>query len=141
MAQFHQRGFSTWLRHRLTMIGYTEDRSTALAVLRCAAYDAHPRLRLRLRDEQEKPLGAPPLKWAISGPFDAPLHAAAHFVQGLALHLAALPLVLIQLATPGLWRHGAPVPIQPPGHGEPGATAANTVTHEQQQFLVTGVAA
>ena len=52
MAQFHRRGFSTCLRHWLTTIGYAEDRSTAREVLRCAACDAH--LRLRLRDEQQQ---------------------------------------------------------------------------------------
>ena len=52
MAQFHRRGFSTWQRHWLTTIGYAKDRSTAREVLRCAACDAH--LRLRLRDEQQQ---------------------------------------------------------------------------------------
>ena len=54
MAQFHRRGFSTWLRHWLTTIGYAKDRSTAREVLRCAACDAHLRLRLRLHDEQQQ---------------------------------------------------------------------------------------
>ena len=50
MAQFHRRGFSTWLRHWLTTIGYAKDRSTAREVLRCAACD----VQLGLRDEPQQ---------------------------------------------------------------------------------------
>lgn len=93
MTQLDPRGASTWLRHRLTLIVYAEDLNAACELLRCTCCD----LGLRLHHPQEEALGMPPAKWAISGECDAPLHTAARLVQGLAVHLAAVPVVLIRL--------------------------------------------
>ena len=108
MPQSDHRGVSGWLRHRLTLIVYAEGLNAAREVLPCTRYDLSP----WLHHLQEQALGTPALKWAISGECDAPLHAAAQLVQGLAVHLAAVPVVLIRLDTLGTCRRDTTDPWQ-----------------------------
>lgn len=108
MPQSDHRGVSAWLRHRLTLIVYAEGLNAAGDVLRCTRYG----VSLRLHHLREQALGTPPLKWTISGECVAPPHTAAQWMQGLAVHLAAVPVVLIRLAALGTRRRDTTDPWQ-----------------------------
>lgn len=97
MAEFDSGRGARWLHHRLTLIVHADALDAAREALRCSFFDA----RLYWRRAQEQPLGMPPVKWALSSEFQGQLGGATRLVQCLALHLQALPVVLLRLETLG----------------------------------------